>query len=64
MCQATVYLGEQKVAQDVIWLEPIENGVRLSTFFEAPQVIRGRIHHIDFLKHRVVLEPTEEKENG
>ena len=64
MCQATVYLGEQKVAQDVTWLEPVENGVRLSTFFEEPQVVEGRIQHIDFLKHRVVLKPTEENENG
>jgi predicted RNA-binding protein len=56
-------MGEQKVAQDVTWLEPIENGVRLSTFFKEPQVVQGCIQHIDFLKHRVLLEPTEEKQN-
>lgn len=59
MCQATVYLGEQEVAREVIWLEPVEGGVRLATFFEEPQFVRGHIHHIDFLKHRVLLESRE-----
>lgn len=59
MCQATVYLGDQKVAEEVIGLEPLEDGVRLMAFFEEPTVVRGRIRHIDFLRHRVLLEPLE-----
>ena len=64
MCQATVYLGEQEIAREVTWLEPVEDGVRLATFFEEPRFVRGRIHHIDFLKHRVLLEPDEGEDNG
>lgn len=64
MCQATVYLKDQEIAHEVIWLEPTDNGVRLATFFEEPQVVRGRVRHIDFLKHRVVLEPLEGEDDG
>jgi len=64
MCQATVYLGDQEIAREVIGLELAEEGVRLATFFEEPQVVPGRIQHIDFLKHRVQLEPLEEGEHG
>ena len=64
MCQATVYLKqdsqETEIMRDVIRIEPAENGVRLAAFFEEPRLVRGRIRHIDFLKHRVLLEPLEE----
>jgi len=60
MCQATVYLGDREVARDVIWLEPTAEGVSFATFFEGPQVVHGRIQRLDFLKHRVLLEPLEE----
>ena len=67
MCQAAVYLKqdgqEKEVMRDVILLELVENGVRLATFFEEPQLVRGRVHHIDFLKHRVWLEPLEEEDD-
>jgi predicted RNA-binding protein len=61
MCQATVYLvrdGQERseeIMQDVILLETTADGVRLSTFFEAPQTVRARIGRIDFLKHTVTL---------
>jgi predicted RNA-binding protein len=68
MCQATVYLKqdgqETEIMRDVILLEPAENGVRLAAFFEEPQLVRGRVRHIDFLKHRVLLEPLEEENDG
>ena len=54
MCQATVYLGDQ-----VIGLEVTEDGVYLTAFFEEPEVVPGRVRHIGFLKHRVLLEPLE-----
>jgi predicted RNA-binding protein len=63
MCQATIYLGEQEIAREVTWLEPVEGGVRLATFFEEPRVVRARIRRIDFLKHRVLLEPRGEGGN-
>jgi predicted RNA-binding protein len=61
MCQATAYLirdGQEQleeIMQDVILLETTVDGVRLSTFFEAPQTVRARIGRIDFLKHTVTL---------
>lgn len=68
MCQATVYLKqdgqEKEIMRDVILLEPAENGVRLATFFEEPHLVRGRVRHIDFLKHRVLLEPLDEGDDG
>lgn len=57
MCQATIYLGEEQVAQEIIRLQPMEDGVRLETLFEEPWVVHGVIKEIDFLKHRVLLEP-------
>lgn len=60
MCQAKVYLGDHEIAHEVIWLEPSAEGVRFATFFEEPQVAHGRVQRIDFLTHRVILEPMEE----
>lgn len=79
MCQATVYLAREgqerleEIMQDVILLETMADGVRLSTFFEEPQTVRARIGRIDFLKHTVTLvsemesdslEPSQEKQDG
>jgi predicted RNA-binding protein len=64
MCQATVYLGDQEVAREIIRLETAEGGVRLAALFEEPKLVPGRILHIDFLKHRVLLEPLEIGEGG
>jgi predicted RNA-binding protein len=66
MCQAIVYLAgdsqEEEIMRDVILLEPVANGVRLTTFFEEPQTVRARIGRIDFLKHTVTLVPEAEGE--
>lgn len=64
MCQATVYLGEKKVAQDVTRLKRVQGGVRLETFFEEPWLVQGTLDEIDFLKHRVFLKPVEGDDNG
>ena len=61
MCQSTVYMRrngeEEEILKDVILVEPVDDGVKIQGFFEAPQVIPARIATIDLLKHRVVLEP-------
>jgi predicted RNA-binding protein len=62
MCQATVYLGEEEVAREVIGLELMDEGVRLTTFFEEPRIVPGRVRTIDFLRHRVQLQPLEGEE--
>lgn len=59
MCQAKVYLGNQEVAHEVIWLEPVAEGVRYATFFGGLHLVKGRLQRIDFLTHRVSLEPLE-----
>jgi predicted RNA-binding protein len=63
MCQATVYLArggqEEEIMRDVILLEPVEDGLRLQAFFEEPVIVKARVSRIDFLKHSVVLVPTE-----
>ena len=63
MCQATIYLGDQKIAEEVTGLEPTEEGVRITAFFQDPQIVPGRVQYIDFLKHRVILEPLSEVED-
>jgi len=61
MCQATVYLDGEKVMEDVTWLEPVEEGVLVQTFFDPPRVIKGTLKGIDLLKHRVLLTAAQEE---
>jgi len=63
MCQARVYLANEGsqalVAQDVIFLEEVPEGVRLGSFFEEPKLVRARVASVDFLKHTVILVPAD-----
>lgn len=61
MCQAVVYLNDQEIMRDVVRVEPLPEGVRLTVFFEPPQVVPAVIREIDLLKHRVILEPLVER---
>ena len=63
MCQATVYVGDELMAKEVNRLEIVKGGVQVRSFFEEPQMIEGVIKSIDFLKHRVLLEPAAEEED-
>ena len=56
MCQAVVYLNEKEIMREVVRVEPLPEGVRLTTFFEPPRTVPAVIREIDLLKHRVVLE--------
>lgn len=47
--------------RDVVRVEPVPEGVRLSTFFDPPQVLPAVIREIDLLKHRVILESLPEE---
>lgn len=68
MCQATVYLDNEEIMRDVLKVECLSEGVRLTTFFEQPRVVSAAIREIDLLKHRVMLEspaePVEEQNSG
>jgi predicted RNA-binding protein len=57
MCQAVVYLDDEEIMRDVIRVEPLPEGVRLTTLFEPPRMVAAVIREIDLLKHRVMLEP-------
>jgi predicted RNA-binding protein len=59
MCQATVILDGKEYMQDVLRVEPLPDGVRLTAFFELPRVVPAVIREIDLIKHRVVLESLE-----
>lgn len=62
MCQATVYLNGQEIMQDVLKVEMVPEGVRLSKLFEAPRVVPATIQEIDLVKHRVILTSLSEPE--
>ncbi len=58
MCQAVVYLSGEEIMREVVRVEPLPEGVRLTTFFEPPRIVPAVvIREIDLLKHRVMLEP-------
>lgn len=61
MCQAVVYLNETEIMRDVVRIEPLPEGIRLTAFLEPPRVIPATIREIDLLKHRVMLDPLPEK---
>jgi predicted RNA-binding protein len=60
MCQATVYLDGNEIMRDVMFLEPIPEGIRLTTLFEPVQIVPAVIRKIDLIKHLVILESIDE----
>ena len=56
MCQARVFLDGEEIMKDVLLVEPVPEGIRLVTFFEAPRVVPAIIRKIDLIKHKVILE--------
>ncbi|MBN1668510.1 MAG: CooT family nickel-binding protein [Anaerolineales bacterium] len=43
MCQATVYLDGEKIMEDVLFIEPVAEGVRLVKMFEPVRLVPARI---------------------
>lgn len=62
MCQAVVYLDQEEIMRDVLRVELVPDGVRLTTLFEPPRLVPATIREIDLLKHRVLLESLVNKE--
>ena len=61
MCQMKVMLdkeGQQElVMEDVTKLEVVEDGIRVSTFFEEPKTVSGVVvKTIDFISGTVTLQ--------
>ena len=62
MCQAKVYLDGNKIMEDVIWLEPTQDGFLLRSLFDDAREVNGRLESIDLLKHQVRLASTAPNE--
>jgi predicted RNA-binding protein len=64
MCEATVFLrdasGEHKIMQDVVLVQPEGEVCRLSSLLGEQKLVQGRVVKIDFLKHIVFLNQTQE----
>jgi predicted RNA-binding protein len=64
MCQATVYLDDKVIMRDVMLVEPVREGVRLTALFEPVRVVPAAVLRIDLIKHRVILESLQEGERS
>ena len=62
MCQAIVHPNAEEIMRDVVRVEPLPEGVRLTAFFEPTRIVPAVIREIDLLKRRVVLEPLAGRE--
>jgi predicted RNA-binding protein len=64
MCQMKVLLEsggrEEVLLENVTLLEKTPDGMRISTLFEEPRLVKGTLRKIDFLAGRVTLQAEEE----
>ena len=60
MCLATVYIEEngqqEKVMQDVAWIEPANGGLELITLLGERQSFQAQIERIDLMNSLIVLK--------
>lgn len=61
MCQITVYLDDEKIMENVMFVEPTPNGVRLTTLFEQPLEVSATIQKVDLLKNKLILKNMEKE---
>jgi len=59
MCQATAYLNGDEILRDVVLVENLPEGIRLSTLFDPARVVPATLKQIDLMKHHVILEAHE-----
>lgn len=62
MCQVAVYLDDEKIMDDVMFVEPTPEGVRLIKLFEPPRVVSAAIRRVDLMKNKLFLEKIERGE--
>lgn len=53
MCQVAVYLDREKIADSVIWIEPVGEEIQIKTLFDEPLYVKGTLKSIDLIKNRV-----------
>lgn len=59
MCEATAYLDGNVIMRDVVFVENLPEGIRLSTLFDPARVVPATLKQIDLMKHHVILETRE-----
>ena len=64
MCQVAVYLGDEKIMDSVMFVEPVPEGVRLIKLLEPPLVVPAAIQRIDLMKNKLFLEKVEVQHEG
>ncbi|HSL62958.1 MAG TPA: CooT family nickel-binding protein [Desulfotignum sp.] len=61
MCEANAYLKEGDketlIMEAVDKVEPDENGIRLVSIFGDQKFIKGRIHALSLVDHKVFITP-------
>jgi predicted RNA-binding protein len=61
MCEANAYLKEADketlLMEAVDKVEPDENGIRLVSIFGDQKFIKGRIHSLSLVDHKVFIMP-------
>lgn len=61
MCEANAYLKEADketlIMEAVDKVEPDENGIRLVSIFGDQKFIKGRIHSLSLVDHKVFISP-------
>jgi predicted RNA-binding protein len=60
MCESNAYLlrdgNEELVLSEVVVIEPIEGGYRLSGLFGESVTVKGTLAEMNLLKHKIVFQ--------
>ncbi|MFA6009556.1 MAG: CooT family nickel-binding protein [Desulfobacteraceae bacterium] len=60
MCEASAYIiteGEPQLIMDYVdKVVPDESGIRLINIFGDQKIIRGKIHSLSLVDHRILIE--------
>ncbi|MDD9301466.1 MAG: CooT family nickel-binding protein [Desulfobacter sp.] len=62
MCEANAYLVEKDGQESLLMeavdkVEPDENGIRLLSIFGEQKFVKGRIHALSLVDHKVFIKP-------
>ena len=63
MCQIAVYLDDEKIMDNVMFVEPLPEGIRLVKMFEEPLVVPAFIRQIDLMKNKLILETVNKEDS-
>ncbi len=62
MCEANAYLIKEEepelIMEAVDVIEPEEDGIKLVSIFGEQKFIRGRIHSLSLIDHKIYLQET------